>query len=113
MKRIALALSLLLASGTCLSQDEPQEFLSWYDGWGTHTIWGAGKVSGSYRAAHVKCGDTLVRVRAIHDSHETDGKPLSTAQTAEHARSKNIVLLRMLESKSEKCIFRQASSSEA
>ena len=112
MKTIAFVLLLLLSSGACTSQEEPAEFLSWYDGWGIHSVWGAGNASGSYRGTHVKCGDRLVPVRAIHDTHESDGNSLSQAQTAEFARSKNLVLLATLESTGDKCIFQHGSSSE-
>jgi hypothetical protein len=105
MKRITLTLLFLLFSGTCSSQERPYEFLSWYDGWGTHTVWGAGKVMGSYRDASVQCGNTLIPVRAIYDTHNTDGKVLTYAQTRRFARSRNAVVLRKIESHGDKCVF--------
>ena len=110
MKRVALLL--LATSGQSLGQNGGSEFLSWYNGWGIHTVWGAGQISGSYKGAHVLCGDTRIPVRAIHDTHETDGRPLAQEQTAEHARSVNIALLHALEALGDKCQFQQASADE-
>ena len=112
MKQITIGL-ILLASFSAAGQAEPQAFLSWYDGWGTHTVWGAGKVSGSHNGTRVKCGDVLVQVRPILDTHESDGNPLSPTQTSEHARSVNAALLRTLESSGDKCAFQTVSTAEA
>ena len=113
MKRTAIALTLLTFSGACRSQDERQEFLSWYDGCGTHTVWGAGNVSGSYRDASVHCGSRSIPVRAIYDTHNTDGTPLKDEQTRKFARSKNAIVLRQVKSRGDKCKFKLASSREA
>lgn len=112
MRQITIEL-LLLASFSAAGQGEAQEFLSWYDGWGTHTVWGAGKISGSYDRAKVKCGNVFVPVRPILDTHESDGTPPSPTQTAEHAKSVNVVLLRSLESRGHKCVFQTAATDDA
>jgi len=104
MRQIAIGL-LLLASSSATGQGETQAFLSWYDGWVTHTVWGAGKISGSYNRAKVKCGNVFVPVRPILDTHESDGNPLSPAQTAERAKSVNVPLLRSMESRGDRCVF--------
>jgi hypothetical protein len=105
MKRIAIALVLLSLSAGARSQEESPEFLSWYDGWGTHTVWGAGKVTGSYREARVQCGSASIPVRAIYDTHNTDRTPLSYTQTRRFARLKNAGVLRKLKSRGDKCVF--------
>ena len=109
MTRFALALLIVLSTGKCLGQDRPREFLSWYNGWGVHTVWGAGKVSGSYLKAHVKCGDTLIPVRAILDTHEGDGSPLRPNQTAAYVSSQNVALLRALEASGNTCTFQPSA----
>lgn len=45
MRQIAIGLA-FLASFPVAGQVENQSLLSWYDGWGTHTVWGGGKVTG-------------------------------------------------------------------
>lgn len=112
MKTTTSVLLLILFAGPCLSQERPREFLSWYDGWGVHTVWGAGKISGSFGRAHVQCGDTLVPVRAIHDTHESDGSPLRPDQTAGYASAHNVALLRSLESSGPGCTFERATRSD-
>jgi hypothetical protein len=112
MKQIAVGL-LSLASFSAYGQGEAQAFLSWYDGWGTHTVWGVGRISGSYNGAKVKCGNIFVPVLSILDTHESDGNPLSPAQTAEHAKSVNVPLLRALESQGNKCIVHAVAADEA
>jgi|SRR6185295_6539944 len=105
MNTRVLALLLAILSPLAFGQDKPQEFLSWYDGWGTHTVWGAGTISGSYRDAHVKCGSTTVVVRAIFDTHESRGAPPDPNQTAEYARASNTALLKVFETRGDKCAF--------
>jgi hypothetical protein len=105
MNKRVLALLLAIFSPLGFGQDKPQEFLSWYDGWGTHTVWGAGTISGSYRDAHVNCGGTMVVVRAIFDTHESRGTPPSPNQTAEFAAASNTELLKVFEARGDKCAF--------
>jgi hypothetical protein len=114
MRNIIVAVVLgLLPSSPCATEGQALEFLSWYDGWGTHTVWGAGTIAGSYNGARVNCGRLIVPVRAIHDSHETDGQPLLRDQTSEHAKVHNLELLHSLEGKGIKCAFGQAFAAEA
>ena len=108
MRQIAIGL-LLLATFSAEGREETQAFLSWYDGWGTHTVWGAGKISGSSNRARVKCGNVFVPIRPILDTHESDGNPPSPTQTAEHAKSVNVALLRSLESRGDKCVFQTSA----
>ena len=82
----------------------PDAFLSWYDGWSTHTVWGIGKVSGSYSDLHVMCGSSPVAIRAVYDTH-TDTKPPTSIQTQEFARSRNIAVLKNLEANGRTCSF--------
>ena len=96
---------LLVLGGGAIGQDGQEEFLSWYDGWGTHTVWGVGKIKGHYRDARVQCGTRSIPVRAIHDTHNSDRKPLAPTQTRHFARSKNAATLRKIESRGDKCSF--------
>jgi hypothetical protein len=110
---IAFAVLGLAFCGGCSGGERPVEFLSWYDGWGTHTVWGAGTVRGSYTGASVDCGRQTFPIRAIYDSHETDGGPVPAEQTSEYAKRHNIELLRSLEGQGIECAFERASAAEA
>jgi len=86
------------------SPQERKEFLSWYNGWGEQTLWGIGKIQGSYFGTTVKCGDDLVPVRTVYDTHEHDGPPLASA-SRESVESANRALLKDLEARGIKCAF--------
>jgi len=96
MKTLALSLLLL---GTSSQPSTPRELLSWYNGWGTHTVWGLGKVSGSYQGTF---GKVQIPVRAIYDSH-ADGSPPLDTQSQDYARSANSATLRSLEADGIRC----------
>jgi hypothetical protein len=85
--------------------DEQRTFLSWYNGWGTHSVWGAGRVAGSYENAAVKCGNAQIKVKAIYDSHASADRPPTEKQTSAFARSHNVALVRELTSKGIQCAF--------
>lgn len=112
MRQIAIGLA-FLASFPVAGQVENQSLLSWYDGWGTHTVWGGGKVTGGYNVAEVKCGSVLVPVRPILDTHESNGNPPTPTQTVEYAKSVNVALLRTLDSRGDKCVFQIEATDEA
>jgi hypothetical protein len=99
---VLLAIGMASASGAASTQS--QEFLSWYNGWGTHTVWGIGKVSGSYLGTTVKCGATLIPVRVVYDSHAERESPQSD-QTSEFLQTANVASLRRIESIAGKCNF--------
>jgi hypothetical protein len=103
----------LVMCGPCFGQNEGPEFLSWYDGWGTHTVWGAGKISGSYKNTQANCGGILIPVRAIYDSHETDGAPLSREQSSDYAREHNSSVLEVLNGLGVECDFLHGPVREA
>ena len=102
---LAFALSELTRAG-----ESDQTFLSWYDGWGTHTIWGIGKIASGYSSATVRCGTKLIRVRPIYDTHSDVAKPTAT-QTREFAETANLQLQRALEDSGDKCAFELLSHS--
>jgi hypothetical protein len=67
-KAVVIFVGLLIAQPAVAEDTQP--FLSWYNGWGTHIIWGAGKVSGgSYDGTAVQCGDAQIKVKVIYDTH--------------------------------------------
>jgi hypothetical protein len=96
-----------------LAADEtPQRFLSWYDGWGTHTVWGIGKVHGSYAGTAIICGKGGVPVAAIYDTHADHNEP-SVGQGADFARRANRQLLKRLEDARVTCTFELVGPDEA
>ena len=103
--KIALSLLILLSQASCSAPLEHQAFLSWYDGFGTHTVWGVGAVTGGYGTSQVKCGGVNIQVVPIHDTHENDGSPLLTNETVEYAKKENARLLGTLVSRGYKCKF--------
>jgi hypothetical protein len=105
IKALALLLSLSLQQ-TASAEDVPEHFMSWYDGWGTHTVWGIGKMaSGGFSNAFVVCGGAQIAVKAIRDTHETSGDPAET-ESAEYAKENNLALLQKFEASGKKCKFK-------
>ena len=90
----------------------PPRFLSWYDGWGTHTVWGIGKVHGSFVGTVVICGEDSVPVTVIYDTHANHTEPRSD-QSADFARRANRNLLKRFESAKSTCTFVLAGPDEA
>jgi hypothetical protein len=103
---LATLLSTVLAAGTPQGR---QEFLSWYNGWGTHTVWGIGKVEGAYFGTSVQCGTFLVPVRAVYDTHR-EHKPPTATQSRDYVTSSNLRLLRALKATGNECSFGTHSS---
>jgi hypothetical protein len=103
MKTALIALLLMAVTATARAQ-EKQEFLSWYNGWGVHTLWGIGKVQGSYFGSTMKCGSALIPIRAVYDTHQDTDPPTAT-QSRKHVEAENLALLRTLEANRTKCIF--------
>ena len=104
MRKFFLISILAISSSATSASERAQEFLSWYDGWGGHTIWGIGEVSGSYSGTTVTCGTTLIRVRPIFDSHAVL-QPPTPEQTPEFAKTANLELLRNIEAVAGRCKF--------
>ena len=98
-----LSAVLLTAAGSSQAQ-APQEFLSWYDGWGTQTLWGIGKIESSYNNTAVQCGRLAIPVRAVYDTH-ADIDPPTAGQSREHAARVNLALSKALEANGSKCAF--------
>ena len=100
MKRTLVAVVLVVTTQMANAAEPVREFLSWYNGWGEHTVWGIGKVSGSYIGTTVKCGTVLIPVRAIYDTH-ADRDPPSSVQTESYAATSNRALLDRIAGKCE------------
>ena len=96
------AVALLPASASPAQTDE--RFLSWYNGWGSHRVWGAGRVAGSYENAFVECGGKQIKVIPIYDTHASRQAPTSE-QSSGFARSHNVALAKALATKGDKCAF--------
>ena len=111
MKQNFAAVIVLVASSAAVrAADDHKEFLSWYDGWGTHTVWGIGSLSSGQLAAAVRCGDKLVPIRAVFDTHDFDGEPTAT-QSDEHCSAANRELLNEFRSAGVECDFHLPSQS--
>jgi hypothetical protein len=88
----------------CLAEDESHHFLSWYNGYGRHTVWGLGDVLGPYASATAKCGSSVIKVLAIYDTHRAQAPPTED-QSADYARTRNLELIRVLEHQGIGCRF--------
>jgi hypothetical protein len=96
-----------------LAADEtPPRFLSWYDGWGTHTVWDIGKVHGSFVGTVIICGKDNVPVDAFYDTHADRTEPRA-GQSADFARRANRHLLKRFEDAKTTCTFELAGPDEA
>ncbi|TBR39597.1 MULTISPECIES: hypothetical protein [Dyella] len=103
MKALLLAALLSVPSMPALAQDH-REFLSWYNGWTVHTIWGVGKISGSYVGTKIKCGSVSIPVRPVYDTHQRTAPP-TEEQSSDFAAKANFALLHSLEANGTKCQF--------
>jgi len=102
--RPILLILLFFGIQTSTSSQDHREFLSWYNGWTVHTVWGIGKVSGSYHGTSIQCGSSFIPVRAVYDTH-LDKEPPTVNQSSEQVAAANIVLLRAIQSDGTKCAF--------
>ena len=105
-------LAFLLPCIALAADAPPPRFLSWYDGWGTHTVWGIGKVQGSFVGTVIICGVDRIPVAAIYDTHADHTKPQSD-QSADFARRANRRLLEQFEGAKTTCTFVLAGPDEA
>lgn len=103
MKALLLAALLPVALMPAVAQDH-REFLSWYNGWTVHTIWGVGKIFGSYFGTTVKCGSITIPVHPIYDTHQHTAPP-TAEQSSDYAAAANLVLLHKLDADGTKCTF--------
>ena len=105
---LTFCLTFLAAFNSAASQEqnEGKEFYSWYDGWGTHTIWGLGKHSSSYSNATIVCENKKVRVTPIYDTHASH-EPPKLDQTSSHAENHNIKLIKELKNEGITCALKE------
>lgn len=103
MKSVLLIL-LLLGIPISASAQDHREFLSWYNGWTVHTLWGIGKVSGSHHGTKIQCGSSLIPVRAVYDTHLDYGPP-NFNQSSKQVATANLALLHAIQSDGTKCSF--------
>jgi hypothetical protein len=99
-----LAAFVLVCSLEAPAQSE-ERFLSWYNGWGSHHVWGMGRVPGSYENASVECGEKQIKVEAIYDMHASRGLPPTPKQSENFARSHNVAYAKVLATQGIKCEF--------
>jgi hypothetical protein len=102
--KLFAAVALVALSASAAAQPE-RTFLSWYNGWGSHQVWGVGRVVGSsYANASVKCGETEIKVVPIYDSHSAT-QPPNQKQSSAFASSHNVALAQELAKKGVQCAF--------
>ena len=106
-----LAFGAAISASSIAFSDTSREssFYSWYDGWGSHQVWGVGKVSAEYAKATVRCGPVTVNVLPIYDTHGAAGQPPGREQTVEFAQAHNARVLKKLESNGLRCEIAEAS----
>jgi hypothetical protein len=93
-----------LAFASAWAAETENRFLSWYNGWGSHRVWGAGQVTGSYEDAFVECGGKQIKVVPIYDTHASRLPPMPE-QSSTFARSHNVASAKALATKGIKCAF--------
>jgi hypothetical protein len=98
-----LAAFALVCSLEAAAQSE-ERFLSWYNGWGSHHVWGMGRVAGSYENAFVECGEKQIKVEPIYDTHASRLPP-TPKQSSDFARSHNVAYGKVLATQGIKCQF--------
>ena len=81
-----------------------REFFSWYNGWGSHRVWGVGIISGSYSSASVKCGKNKIKIAPIYDSHSAQQPPNQNESSA-FAKAHNLALAKELAGEGVQCLF--------
>jgi hypothetical protein len=112
MKTTLMLAMLLLSPHESPAGHDRLELLSWYDGWGTHSVWGFGKVSGSYKNAFATCGDLRIPIKAVYDTHMRTAEPVG-AQLIDSIRLANASTIKQLEASGEECDWPTAIADEA
>jgi len=105
-KQLAIAAALTIAVSAA-AEDRGVQFLSWYDGWGSHSVWGLGEIAGSYTDAWVKCGEQRIRVKAIYDTHTPVRSPPTKGESKEVAQTHNVALAKDFLKKGVRCEFKK------
>ena len=91
------------ASSGAGGETERQQFLSWYDGYFNHHVWGLGLQWGPYNGTFVHCGAQRVPVRAVYDTHTSRTPPTAT-QAKEYVSTVNVALVRSLQTQGLRCV---------
>jgi hypothetical protein len=114
-----IALLALLALGTAQAQGPDADpkvrahrdvqagqyvFLTWYNGWTRHDVWGVGPVLASYSAGTVDCDGRLAPLVPIYDSHADEHEPKAN-ETKAYAKAYNLTVLKLLENDGVNCDF--------
>jgi len=99
----ASAILIFFVAAGIQTQPDRYEFLSWYDGWGTHTVLGTGKVAGGYQGTVISCGNVKVPVRAAYDTHFRVGREPTDAQSDSRIHSSNEATLQALKANGLDC----------
>lgn len=111
MKSLVAITLFAFSNLACAEEKTGHEFLSWYDGWGSHLVWRVGSITGSYATASVKCGKEEIKVVPIYDTHTTS-QPPGQKQSSAFARAHNIALAQELAKKGIRCAFGEEPSNE-
>lgn len=113
--RVSSAVFALVMTTICVASighAEERRFLSWYNGYGGHEVWGLGFLGfGSYDGAFVQCGSHRISVTPIYDTHVDRTLPSET-QSQDFARKRNLALQRALEAEGTQCEFQPSRSKQ-
>ncbi|WP_444909969.1 hypothetical protein [Microbulbifer sp. TRSA005] len=111
---VAFLLSLLACSDLSTSSPDEQlaqdikansySFLTWYDGWGGHTVWGIGKVGACFTCGKVICGTIKVDFIVTYDSH-TRSADSKYPKDKDYATTYNSMLLSHFNNQELECDF--------
>jgi hypothetical protein len=102
LSTLIAAVALVCAKASAAETDD--HFLSWYNGWGSHHVWGVGRVAGGYENAFVECDGKQIEVVPIYDTHASH-QPPTPKQSSSFARSHNVAFAKALATKGVKCMF--------
>jgi len=104
IKLVAVVVLFATCAAVAAEDDANHKFLSWYNGWGSHNVWGLGSVTGSYSDAYVKCGEVKIKVVPIYDTHSMH-EPPNESQSSSFAKAHNLVFAEELAKKGVLCKF--------
>ncbi|MFA0813688.1 hypothetical protein [Microbulbifer epialgicus] len=79
-------------------------FLTWYDGWAGHDIWGVGKVGACFDCGVVICGPTQVNFTVTFDLH-TGTSHSKYPSSKEYATKYNSTILSYFQNQKGGCKF--------
>jgi len=87
-------------------------FLTWYNGWGQHSVWGVGKVGACFTCGSVTCGNTKITFTVTYDSHTRSGDS-KYPQSQEYASEYNTNLLAYFKIQKQECSFEFISETDS